>query len=988
MEKGRTWPWKKKITEKLASAALEFKQSNEQLDSHFDLKDQANGMTALQQAEAKIRILTEQLSAKDEVVLQHARVAEEAVSGWEKADSETATVKEQLDAETQKRFALEDRVAHLDGALKECMRQLRHVREQQEQKIHEAIVKKTREWEEIRSDMDVKMAKLATDLRAAEAEKATMTKLLQERTKAIMEAKEGRSNAEQEAKLLQVKLENAEKEQNKWKYELHLLSQELQIRNEELEYSKKESEAASKQHLENVKKVAKLETECQRLRLLVRKKLPGPAAISQMRLEVEALGILPTLSHVERGRRMSPSRRMRNNNFWKHDRGDIQWMAGSDVDEEQFFALIEENKALREALSKSSVELEAARMQCVHAASNISYGEEQLENTSTASSYHGVSGNKSSSMDGFMCPAVIESSKDPSVASVSEDGAPDGESSCAESWANALVSELSHIHKEKGGSLVGPVIGSCDLMDDFAEMERLASLPSDAHSNSISIDANKESPIKHQENGDKDLSSAHSNTQFFCKSCGELQSKLSAVENELNIVRLQRVSVKAALSSIEKRMATEIQGRESSCLSDILEELRSAMNEMQGLESKISLDTGFADKSCSEMMESAEVRDMRVWSPMDLSSCQSDESTCKQDGIPTSAKVNTVGRELMKAMHKVASLMDSLSQVDFDALNSERPSEAAGEDLIGRKDDTFKQWRSSDLDSCVQSLVTLCNGLLQGKVEVMDFLLEITSALDWLMNHLFSVPSMVHETNAMPRQLGLGGNSDELHDSQTSNAITTHFRSSQIGADNSHLSTAATFSRNDRIDSDILKQMSHLKAEKEDGDEKLKALNLELEDLKSQLEESRFNTANLQDQLASTVNTKDSLVSEITDIRSAKNALECELLQAKDEIRRLEEKAESLEVQLQDEVQCRKDIEAMYQEVMGRKSCSMDKKPANLIADDGSLSVEEAAAKIKKVDSLFLCNCIKEVCNGALLTFTYIDEFLCINFVGLLLGSY
>ena len=40
-----------------------------------------HGITPLQQAEAKIKILTEQLISKDGVILQHAKVAEEAVSG-------------------------------------------------------------------------------------------------------------------------------------------------------------------------------------------------------------------------------------------------------------------------------------------------------------------------------------------------------------------------------------------------------------------------------------------------------------------------------------------------------------------------------------------------------------------------------------------------------------------------------------------------------------------------------------------------------------------------------------------------------------------------------------------------------------------------------------------------------------------------------------------------------------------------------------------
>lgn len=74
---------------------------------------------------------------------------------------------------------------------------------------------------------------------------------------------------------IQVRLETVEKENSQLKYEVHVLNKELEIRGEEREYERKAVDMASKQHLESVKKIAKLEEECNRLRLLVRKKLPG-----------------------------------------------------------------------------------------------------------------------------------------------------------------------------------------------------------------------------------------------------------------------------------------------------------------------------------------------------------------------------------------------------------------------------------------------------------------------------------------------------------------------------------------------------------------------------------------------------------------------------------------------------------------------------------------------------------------------------------------
>lgn len=47
---------------------------------------------------------------------------------------------------------------HLDGALNEVMKQVRNGREEQAQCIHEAIVKKTREFDKLRAEMESKMA--------------------------------------------------------------------------------------------------------------------------------------------------------------------------------------------------------------------------------------------------------------------------------------------------------------------------------------------------------------------------------------------------------------------------------------------------------------------------------------------------------------------------------------------------------------------------------------------------------------------------------------------------------------------------------------------------------------------------------------------------------------------------------------------------------------------------------------------------------------
>ena len=94
------------------------------------------------------------------------------MSGWEKAENEVLGLKHQLEAANQKNSALKDRVGHLDGALKECVRQLRHAREEQDKNTSEVIAKRTLEWDSSKSILESQLADLQAQLQAAKTEGA------------------------------------------------------------------------------------------------------------------------------------------------------------------------------------------------------------------------------------------------------------------------------------------------------------------------------------------------------------------------------------------------------------------------------------------------------------------------------------------------------------------------------------------------------------------------------------------------------------------------------------------------------------------------------------------------------------------------------------------------------------------------------------------------------------------------------------------------
>lgn len=113
------------------------------------------------------------ISAKEDLVKQNAKVAEEAVSGWEKAENEVLTLKQQLDAAKQQNAVLEDQVSHLNGKLKDCMRQLRQAREEQEQKTLEAVANNSCNWESKRDELEWKVTELEVQLQTAKEDAAT-----------------------------------------------------------------------------------------------------------------------------------------------------------------------------------------------------------------------------------------------------------------------------------------------------------------------------------------------------------------------------------------------------------------------------------------------------------------------------------------------------------------------------------------------------------------------------------------------------------------------------------------------------------------------------------------------------------------------------------------------------------------------------------------------------------------------------------------------
>ncbi|MCO5599160.1 hypothetical protein L7F22_053260 [Adiantum nelumboides] len=416
------------------------------------------------------------LIKKDEQLKQHVLALKEEKSARVKAEDDCLSSKQELDRTCQQKVVVEARMMQLNGALKECMDEMRHAKDQLEQKAQETAFR-NREWDKLKNELETENAELKKQLMEVTADNIAISKSLQERGRSLNEIIETRGKVESESKVLQVQIESLHKDMDAYKYEIHILKKEIQIRNDEKEQNRKHADTTHKQHLESVKKIAKLESECNRLRALVRKRLPGPAVIAQMRVEGD---------HV--GKKRLPSPKM------IPDQRDVEALNG------RLMAMEDETKLLKESLAKRTTELQVARQLCARSTSRLSSAESIIEamargqtlSASCSEENHATSlSHKCDSMQQqsfTLSPAPvsggIETMEVMDWALSSEDGNNnDDELSSAESWASVLIAELSQIKKDDGHPtmktdengkpsirIIGPIVQDLDLHTALQEL--------------------------------------------------------------------------------------------------------------------------------------------------------------------------------------------------------------------------------------------------------------------------------------------------------------------------------------------------------------------------------------------------------------------------------------------------------------------------------------------------------------------------------------
>ncbi|GMP48451.1 hypothetical protein CsSME_00015797 [Camellia sinensis var. sinensis] len=371
----KTWLWRKRSSEKTIVANNKSDFSSQGIEEEIlATEKEASLERSLENLNEKLASVICEVNAKDELLARHAKIAEEAIADREKAEAAAVSLKQELDKALQQKISSNERLTQLNTALKESTHQLSLVREEQEQRIRDAVMKTSKEFEKAQKKLEEKLTEKSEMLANLTVENSRLSKAFLVNEKLMEDLSKHKSQAEVEFNTLMARLDSVEKENDFLKYEFRMLEKELEIRNEEIEFNRLAADVSHKQHMESEKKISKLEAECQRLRVLVRKRLPGPAALAKMKSEVEILG----QNQSEMRRKSNPI----TGSLIVRDSGianppDIPNKKISFLIE-RLYDVEEENKTLKEILAKKEDELHFSQIVCAQTASKLSTVEAQL----------------------------------------------------------------------------------------------------------------------------------------------------------------------------------------------------------------------------------------------------------------------------------------------------------------------------------------------------------------------------------------------------------------------------------------------------------------------------------------------------------------------------------------------------------------------------------------------------------------------------------
>ncbi|XP_031256684.1 filament-like plant protein 7 [Pistacia vera] len=879
----KAWLWRKKSSEKTIVA--------DKVDITLKRIDEEVQKLPTEKAvgpERSVKNLNEKLASvlldchpQDDLLRKHAKLAQEAVAGREKSEVETAFLKKELNEALRHGLATEEKLACSDTALMKCKQQLNFVQEEQEKRIHDAVMKTSNEFEKIRKELEHNLAEANKSLAKLAAENSHLSKALLVKEKQIEDLHKSKSQAEAEFNTLMTRLDATEKENAFLKYEFRILEKELEIRNDEMEYNRRSVDAAHKQHLESVKKIAKLEGECQRLRLLMRKKLPGPAALEKVKAEFKTVG----RDQMEMKRRnLKPSRdlivREAIMEFSPEN------FSNNSLLIERLRDIEEENKTLKETVTMKSTELQASRMMYSRTASRLSHVEAHLKELCKVQK----------PMELAICGPVSSELSIMPVHNASDDGI-----SSSGSWANALISELEHF---KAGKLKHQLehkpidVSDMSLMDDFVEMEKLAI---------VSLETAPGGGCQPDVTGKElvPVVQSHSNPT---ETKPEIHSEDIATEKSFDWLQV-------VLNAMLKQKHISKQS-----LNELLEDIRIALG-------FIKHPTVSEAESVAISRHTGELKALQISGDIALKSpnlSPTSHSLDADSGIDTLIKERSsqhLESNLIKSIRKIIKLIEGFtisSSVGYNASDSFSERDRSSLNLVTPVHYTVHvfQWRSSELSALLQKLVCTCNDLLNGKSDLEKFVGELSFALDWIINNSFAPKDAPTTRNKMKH---FGWNEPEGENEVgaavdglllESNTVHKSEEQSSCLVSASPLHDQNVSFQTERIQGNIQGENKRLKDEMRNIEARLESFTNKSKALMIQLRESEDNIGALKEEVKILKESKEMIEDQIENQKSINEDLDTQLTVAKAKLSEVFQKFSSLEVELEYKNNCCEELEA------------------------------------------------------------------------------
>lgn len=776
-----------------------------------------------------------------------------------------------MDEALQQKLAANDRLGNLNAALKDCMQQLNLVREEQEQRVNDAIMSTSKEFEKAHKRLEEKLSETNKKLANMTLENSHLNKAIQVKESLIEDLGNRRSQVEAEFDALMTRLDSVEKENAFLRYECRVLEKDLDIRNEELEFTRRSADTSKKHYLESMNKVKKLETECQRLRVLVRKRLPAPAFLANMKTEVEI-----------QGRCQIETRRRRSNPVTGGLVVRESTRENLDISSKRISFLIDrlqnveqENKILRDILAKKDNDVSHSVTACSQIVPISAQAEAQPEQPLELAASNAMS-------------SEISSLSDMNLRE-------EHETNSSRSWASALISELDTF---KDGDLKNmpehKMMGISDisLMDDFVEMEKLAIVAVDPPCESY----HASSDMHHRHHGLPE------------------SSKREICQNHIDSTGMELVPVGKELNERHQQVQTSDSSSTQPC------------DWLQAVLKLISEQLRVSERSIDELLD-----DIKIAMHSETYEVMSSTHSRQAELLPISGYITWKSPTTSPTLGSSKGVLDvcsSLEETNHEVIQSVSTSIGKIIELVRRLDsghsgdctepDNWLEmdsgtspsnqlttegcfvihvfgWKTCELFTVLQQFVGTCEYLVDGKVSFEKFAVELLSALEWIMKNCITNQAisgsrydLKHQCshNAMGNATELGSVQNLLLEMKKIHSI--------LQVENKGLKT----------------ELNLLKSLQKDLELNLQSARDKSEALTSDLEQSQQSINDLQAELGTLNESKKLFEDQFENQKMINEELDTQLTVAKVRLNDVSQKVSSLEVELEDKRHCCEELEA------------------------------------------------------------------------------